>query len=95
MTERHYFIETCLEQGMSYQKAEKAWEKFSDLRKHISNNWDRIKNMRYLELSERLALRTQAAEQGVEMTPYEVNGLIDIITMVQDGMDEWKDKAAE
>lgn len=90
MNEKKDFVESCVVRGVVRKKAEKAWIHFKDLKDDISNNWQLFKEMKYMSCQEKLILRNYAAEQGIEMTPDELNDLIEIIISLQDGMEEWK-----
>tara|TARA_Y100000034_G_C6888045_1_gene408022 strand:+ start:2002 stop:2190 length:189 start_codon:yes stop_codon:yes gene_type:complete len=55
------------------------------------DSYDNFKRMRAYSPQERLKLRMELAERGEEMTPDEVDILLDdIIGRVQDNIEEWK-----
>lgn len=90
MYEEKEFVESCVDQGISRKKAEKAWCHLRDMKKYISENWQSFQEMKYMTTQEKLRLRNSAAEQGIEMTPDELGNLMDMVISVQDGMEEWK-----
>lgn len=81
------FIERCRENGISKSKALAAWKRIQNLENFIKKNWDFFRDMREFSRDRRLAIRQTAAEHGNEYTPDELDGLIEIIGMVQDNMD--------
>lgn len=90
LNDKEIFLEVCQEHDIPLQNAERAWEKLNFLKMYIRKYWDKCKDMQFYSSEEKLKLREEAAEHGMEITPNELNKLIDILGMVQDGINEWE-----
>lgn len=76
---------------MKKKEVKKIYKALRKLGKRIRKHWNHAKYMQYMSEDEKLSLRIQISEQGTELTPEELDDLIEIITLVQDTMDEQYD----
>ena len=85
MNEEHKqrFIENLLEQGYSKLRALEACTLLDRLVKRMRKNPGSTWALVEMNTAERLQLRQNIAEMGVELTPNEVDGLIDIAANIQ------------
>ena len=89
-SDKKIFLEVCHDYDIPLENAERAWEKLEFLKEYIKKYWSRCKDMQFYSTEERLKLRTSAAEAGMEITPSDLDRLIDILGTVQDGINEWE-----
>jgi hypothetical protein len=81
--QKRLYIENLLEQGVSRLRALEACAKLDRLVKRMRRNPTSTWELVELDAAQRLQLRQNIAEMGVELTPNEVDGLIDIAANIQ------------
>jgi len=89
-SDKKIFLEACQEHNIPVDNAERAWEKLAFLKQYIRKHWNKCKDMQHYSKKERLKLRENAAEIGMEITPNDLDRLIEILGRVQDGINEWE-----
>jgi hypothetical protein len=78
MTKEEWF-EACLENDASVEIAEESWPHIEEMQKAIMKNMASYQMVAEATPEERLAIRQQAAEDGYEFTPSEVDHIADMI----------------